>query len=140
MVVKRSRLGKFLACPGFPGCKNIKEFDYDEQGKIVVLAPEKTGQTCPKCSKNMIVKNGRFGKFLACESYPQCKHTEPLPTGLICPNEGCGGDIVKKFSKRGRVFFGCSHYPECHYMANSLAKVQEEHDKKNGKAPKEKSE
>ena len=131
MVVKRSRLGKFLACPGFPNCKNIKEFDYDEQGNIIVLLPEKTGKLCSSCGKNMIVKNGRFGKFLACESYPQCKHTEPLPTGLKCPQ--CGGDIVKKFSRRGRVFFGCSKYPQCHYMANSLLKVQEELNKKNGK-------
>ena len=131
MVVKRSRLGKFLACPGFPQCKNIKEFDYDEQGKISILVPAKTGKVCSKCGKNMIVKNGRFGTFLACEGYPQCKQTEPLPTGLQCPLEGCGGDIVKKFSKRGRIFFGCSHYPDCHYMANSLAKVQEDMNKNN---------
>ncbi|MBN1522349.1 MAG: type I DNA topoisomerase [Candidatus Aureabacteria bacterium] len=133
MVVKRSRLGKFLACPGFPNCKNVKEFDYDEQGRIIVLLPEKTGKTCPSCGKNMIVKNGRFGKFLACENYPQCRHTEPLPTGYRCPREGCSGDVVKKFSKRGRVFFGCSQYPDCHYMANSLAKVQDDINKKNEK-------
>ncbi|MCK5706309.1 MAG: type I DNA topoisomerase [Candidatus Aureabacteria bacterium] len=139
MVVKRSRLGKFLACPGFPSCKNIKEFDYDKEGNIVLVLPEKTDKLCTKCKKNMIVKNGRFGKFLACENYPKCKHTEPLPTGLKCPLVDCGGDIIKKFSKRGRIFFGCSNYPNCHYMANSLAKVQEALDKTNGKELKEKA-
>ena len=87
----------------------------------------------------MIIKNGRFGKFLACAQYPKCKHTEPLPTGLKCPLESCGGDVIKKFSKRGRVFFGCSNYPNCHYIANSLAKVQEALEQKDEKKLHEKA-
>ena len=60
----------------------------------------------------MVVKSGRFGSFLSCANYPKCKTTRPLPTGIPCPREGCGGEITPRRGKRG-VFYGCSNYPGC---------------------------
>lgn len=64
----------------------------------------------------MVVKTGRFGKFLACPGYPECKNTKPLvvETSATCPK--CGGKVIQKKSKRGYVFFGCENYPECNFM------------------------
>jgi DNA topoisomerase-1 len=61
----------------------------------------------------MVYKHGRFGKFLACSGYPACKHIKAQSTGVHCPEEGCGGDIVQKISKRGKVFYSCDRYPKC---------------------------
>ncbi len=63
----------------------------------------------------MVVKTGRFGKFIACSAYPQCKTTKPLALGVKCPQPDCGGDLVQKRTKKGRSFFACSHYPKCEY-------------------------
>lgn len=70
---------------------------------------------CPKCESDLIVKEGRYGKFVACSNYPKCKHTEPYTLGIKCPkcNEG---EITEKRSKKGRVFYGCSSYPKCDFM------------------------
>ncbi len=70
-------------------------------------------ETCPKCSRPMVIKVGRFGKFLACSGYPDCKTTMPylVKTGVACPQ--CGGELVKKVSKKKKVFYGCSNYPQC---------------------------
>jgi DNA topoisomerase-1 len=75
-------------------------------------------ETCPKCQRPMVVKAGRFGKFLACSGYPDCKTTMPygVKTGVSCPL--CGGSIVKRISKKKRVFYGCSKYPKCQFTAN----------------------
>jgi DNA topoisomerase-1 len=65
----------------------------------------------------MVIKTGRFGKFMACTGYPECKATRPMKTGAICPK--CGGDIVERRSRgRGRSFYGCSKYPECDFISN----------------------
>ena len=58
----------------------------------------------------MVIKFGRFGEFLACSGYPECKATRPVPTGIFCPKEGCKGELVERRTKTGRVFFGCSEY------------------------------
>ena len=79
---------------------------------------ETTGETCPKCGKTMVVKVGRFGKFLACSGYPECKTTKPfqIKTGAKCPE--CGGELVQRSYKKGgktRRFYGCSSYPKCKF-------------------------
>lgn len=79
-----------------------------------------TDQMCEKCGKPLAIKWGRYGKFLACTGFPDCSNTKPLPTGVKCPNEGCDGDLVKRSSKRGRPFYGCSNYPNCKFIANKL--------------------
>jgi len=119
-AVKTPRKGRshdpFLGCSGYPKCKNIKNFKRDEFGKIIVLeAPEEIpAGTCPECGKPMVIKTARRGtKFIACTGYPACKHTEPLPTGVACPEPGCTGQMVEKSSRRGKVFYSCSRYPDC---------------------------
>ncbi len=75
-------------------------------------------ETCPNCSRPMVVKVGRFGKFLACSGYPECKTTMPyaVKTGVSCPQ--CGGELVKKISKKKKVFYGCSKFPKCQFAVN----------------------
>ncbi len=86
------------------------------QGVKIKLSEEETDIVCEKCGRNMVVKVGRFGKFLACPGYPECKNTKPLvhKTKAKCPE--CGGDIIEKKTKRGSSFFGCSNYPDCNFM------------------------
>jgi len=83
----------------------------------IKLAVEEVAETCPKCGHPLVVKTGRFGKFLACPKYPDCKFTKPylIKVGVKCPEAGCGGEIVEKRSKKGKVFYGCSNYPKCRF-------------------------
>lgn len=110
MVKKMGRFGRFLACSNYPTCKNTKPLDQDG----VIQETEKTTIGCKLCGGQMVGKVGRFGKYLACENYPTCKNTESLliTTGVACPT--CKeGAIVEKKSKRGKVFYACSRYPDC---------------------------
>ena len=86
------------------------------QGQKIQLQEDITDIKCDKCGRNMVVKVGRFGKFLACPGYPECKTTKPLieETNATCPV--CGGNVIGKKSKRGYQFYGCSNYPECNFM------------------------
>lgn len=115
MIIKWGRHGHFLACPGYPECKSTKEFKKDENGTIEVVEPqiEITDEVCEKCSSPMVMKRGRFGNFLACSQYPECKTTKPLKLGVKCPAQDCGGDLVQKRTKKGKNFFSCSKYPTC---------------------------
>jgi ssDNA-binding Zn-finger/Zn-ribbon topoisomerase 1 len=69
----------------------------------------------------MVIKWGRFGQFLSCSAYPECKNARPIPTGVKCPQPDCGGELVSRRA-RGRRFYGCSRYPDCRYTARRLAK------------------
>ena len=75
-------------------------------------------EICAKCGSKMLIKNGRFGKFLACSKYPDCKITKPFldKIGVSCPVEGCSGEIIRKKTKKGRTFYGCSNYPKCSFV------------------------
>ncbi len=115
MVIKWGRNGKFLACSGYPECKNTKEFVQADTGKIRIVEAEKTEESCPECGRPMVIKKGRYGRFLACSDYPRCKTTKPVSTGVSCPKEGCGGYLIEKGTKRGKVFYACSKYPACNY-------------------------
>jgi len=108
MVIKWGRHGRFLACSAFPECRNTKPLN-NEKNHL-------TEEKCELCGSPMVLKNGRFGKFLACSRYPECKNTKPYSLGIPCP-KGCGGFIVEKKSKRGRIFYGCSNYPKCDFAA-----------------------
>lgn len=90
------------------------------QGVKIKLKEEETDVICDKCGRNMVVKVGRFGKFLACPGYPECKNTKPLvfKTKAKCPE--CGGDVIEKKTKRRTSFYGCSNYPNCHFMTWDL--------------------
>ncbi len=116
MVIKWGRNGRFLACPGYPECKNTKEFREESDGTIVVVPKQtETNEVCDKCGGAMVIKTGRFGRFIACSNYPTCKTTRSLGTGVTCPREGCGGQLVEKRTKKGRVFYSCATYPKCDY-------------------------
>jgi DNA topoisomerase-1 len=117
MVIKWGRNGQFLACSNFPQCKNIKSFEKDEEGKVKVIESEKIEEKCPQCGSDLIVKNGRFGKFIACSNYPRCKFTKPVSLGIRCP-ECKTGEIVEKKNKKGRYFYSCTQYPECKFITN----------------------
>lgn len=112
MVIKFGRFGKFLACTGFPECRNTKPLKQDSEKMEVMTTDEK----CPTCGAPMVIKQGRYGSFLSCSRYPDCKTIKSLAkgTGVTCPE--CGqGELVEKRSKRGKVFYSCNRYPECKF-------------------------
>ena len=116
MNIKWGRNGEFLACENYPDCKSTTDFTKEKDGVIVPKkkeAPEESGEKCEKCGMPMVFKHGRFGRFLACSGYPKCKNIKSESTGVKCPEDGCTGDIVKKVSKRGKVFYSCDNYPKC---------------------------
>lgn len=89
-----------------------------EAPKVELPGPEPIGEACPECGNDLVKKRGRFGEFIACSNYPECKYTRPILStiGVKCPK--CGeGEIVKRKSKKGKTFYGCSRYPECDYVA-----------------------
>ncbi len=127
MVIKKSRRGPFLACSGFPECKNAKNFSRDENGAIRVEAKaeaEETGIVCDKCGKPMVIKMSKRGPFLSCSGYPGCKNAKnfsrdengavrvevPQVSGEVC--EKCGKPMIIKRTRRG-PFLACSGYPDC---------------------------
>ena len=114
MVIKTSRHGKFLACSAYPNCKNTKSLT----GETTKIEP--TDEKCEKCGSPMVIRSGKKGRFMGCSAYPKCRNIKSLPTGVKCPNEGCGGDLIQRRSKKGGIFFGCSKYPECDYITNEL--------------------
>jgi DNA topoisomerase-1 len=110
IVIKWGRNGQFLACTGYPACKNTKEFTRGYDGEIRIVEEEKTDEKCDQCGAEMKVKRGRFGSFLACTRYPECKGTKPISLGVACPKPGCGGYLTEKRSKRNKPFYGCSNW------------------------------
>jgi DNA topoisomerase I len=115
MIVKWGRHGKFLACSKYPECQNTKSLKETSDGSIQVDTDTQTDEKCPKCGADMVVKMGRFGKFLACSKYPECKTAKPISLGIKCPL-GCGGEVVSRGSRRG-VFYGCNKYPDCKFIS-----------------------
>lgn len=117
MVARMGRYGQFLACSGFPDCKNTKDVagrGNGSQGETVDNLEVKK-EKCEKCGKEMIVKQGRFGKFLACSGYPECKNIKNIKKSLG-PCEKCKeGEVVEKRTKTGKKFWGCSRYPKCDF-------------------------
>ncbi len=115
MVLKRGRFGEFMACSGYPECRNTK--------KIVKSAEDYTvkqdiplDEDCPVCGKKLAVKHGRYGEYTACSDYPDCKYIKLKSTGVHCGRSGCTGEIVERKSRRGKTFYGCSNYPDCEFV------------------------
>lgn len=114
LQVRWSRNGPFIACSGYPDCSFSSNYERDEKGKILLVTEnESSGENCDSCGRPMVMKKGRFGVFLACSGYPDCRNTRSLSTGVACPREGCGGQLVERVSKTGRRFYGCNQYPRC---------------------------
>lgn len=112
MILRWGKNGEYIVCSGRPDCKNKKNVKIDNDGKIHVQEAEVKG-VCKVCGGNMVEKTGRYGRFLACSNYPQCKNTEPYYLGFLCPEENCSGRLVEKTSKKKKRFISCSNYPEC---------------------------
>lgn len=120
MVIRWGRNGEFLACAHYPDCKNSQNFKRGEKGEIIPLEKDKLEESeekCEKCGRSMVFRNGRFGKFLACSGYPDCKYIRALGTGVTCPEPGCGGELVQKVSRKGKIFYGCNNYPKCSFAS-----------------------
>ncbi|MDI6698428.1 MAG: type I DNA topoisomerase [Candidatus Saccharicenans sp.] len=111
LVIKEGRYGRFKACSGYPEC------DYKEP--LVKKESKVTDKKCPKCGSPLVHRRGKFGPFIACSNYPKCDYIqrkEKIDTGLPCP-EGCGGTIIKRQTRRGKYFYGCSHFPRCRFAS-----------------------
>lgn len=111
--IRWSRNGPFVACDAYPECNFSSDYKRDEHGKILLVQDQQTGDTCDKCGQPMLLKKGRYGTFLACSGYPECKNTRSRGSGLRCPAENCDGEMVERVGKAGRRFFGCNRYPAC---------------------------
>ena len=120
IVIKLGKFGRFYACSGYPDCRYVASLEGKEQD-----IPE-TNEVCGVCGKPMQVKMGKYGQFLGCTGYPECKNIKPLKepvnTGVVCPLCGKGTLIereVKKGRTKGKLFYGCSEYPDCTYIVNN---------------------
>ncbi len=120
LVYKTGRYGRFLACPGFPECRNTKAID--KEGKPVSKeeskeALETADFKCELCGGDVVLRKGRYGDFYACTSYPTCKFTKPKmdDIGVSCPE--CGARVVAKMGRRRMQFYSCEKYPECKFSS-----------------------
>jgi len=113
LLERWGRFGRFLACERYPDCKYTRNVGDNGQP----AEPQPAGIDCPACGKPMVFKDGRFGRFIACSGYPECKTTRPITIGIKCPQEGCGGELTERRSKRGKFYYGCANYPACKFVA-----------------------
>ncbi len=116
LAIRLGRHGRFIGCTRYPECDYTRDLGDDGRERA---APEIVeGRACPECAAPLHVKQGRYGKFIGCSAYPKCRYIEPLEkpedTGVPCPK--CHqGTLMKRKSRRGKVFYSCSTYPECDY-------------------------
>ena len=96
--------------------KSLEDAEKNMEGKRVKVEDIPTDEICEKCGRPMVIKSGRYGKFVACSGFPECRHAHPLvkDTGGICPE--CGGHMLVRKSAKGRIYYGCSNYPKCNFM------------------------
>ena len=116
LSIRLGRHGRFVGCTNYPECSYTRDLNSDgkeqEEPEIV------EGRKCPECNSDLVIKRGKYGKFIGCSSYPDCRHIEPLEkpkdTGVSCPK--CGsGTMMQRKSRRGKIFYSCSCYPDCDY-------------------------
>ena len=123
--IKIGRNGHFLGCNGYPECTYTRNYTRNEKGRIEPVEPppeEPVDKSCGQCGRPMVNKQGRYGNFLACSGYPECKYTESPEgaraarrTGVACPQDSCDGELMERTSRRGKTFYGCSRYPKCDF-------------------------
>lgn len=121
MLIKRGRYGKFIACSGYPDCRHTSELVGTGAAASQPEKPETEtlDEPCELCGAAMQMRRGRYGRFKACSTYPECKNTVPLlnKVGLPCPEAACSGEVVCRFTRRKRMFYGCSRYPDCAFSS-----------------------
>lgn len=132
LIVRLGKYGKFVGCSGYPECKYMRKIDMDDNGDHENIKPEVIeGRTCPKDSGELLIRNGKYGKFIACSNYPKCKYIENLVKNeefsidnVKCPN--CkDGNIVAKKNRYGNWFYACDNYPNCKTIYNHKPIVQD---------------
>ena len=104
-----------MACPGYnedPPCKTIRKLTQKVQQK----PPVQLEESCPKCGKPLLLRNGQYGEFISCSGYPKCKYIKQELLDVKCPKDG--GDIAVRKTKRGDLFYGCVNYPKCDFASN----------------------
>ena len=107
LVKKFGRNGAFLACPGYPECKHTQPLDQAEM-------PVPVEGVCPLCGSGLVARQGPYGRYIHCVRRPECKFTKPFTLGVPCPQ--CGqGELCEKRSRRGKLFYSCTRYPQCDY-------------------------
>lgn len=118
LLVKPGRYGLFLGCSGYPTCKFTKPYESDGDGEAAQqrAKPQPTDEKCDKCGAGMVIRQGKYGKFIACSAYPKCVNRRPYVGDFKCPRKDCGGKIVPKKTKKYSVFYGCSNYPNCTFV------------------------
>lgn len=111
-TIKWGRNGQFLACSNYPDCTSTFDFTKDYEGKITILPKKWFRDKCPTCGLNLEEKKGKYGRFVRCEEYPKCDTTLPYTIDVTCPK--CKvGKFAEKKSRYGKIFYGCSNYPNC---------------------------
>lgn len=116
LSIRLGRHGRFIGCTNYPECDYTRDLNGDKKEQEEPTIVE--GRKCPECQSDLVIKRGKYGKFIGCSNYPSCRHIEPLEkpedTGVDCPK--CGkGTLMKRKSRRGKIFYSCSTYPECDY-------------------------
>lgn len=108
LVIKEGRYGRFRACSGYPECR-FKESLIKKEAKPL-------DETCPECGSQLVMRKGKYGTFAACSDYPKCKYIkkEKKDTGIPCPLE-CAGTLIRRKTRKGRIFYGCSEFPKCKF-------------------------
>ncbi len=108
LVIKEGKYGRFRACSGYPECR------YKES--LIKKETRPLDETCPECGSQLVVRRGKYGSFTACSNYPKCKYIkkEKKDTGIPCPLE-CNGTLIRRKTRKGRIFYGCSDFPKCKY-------------------------
>jgi DNA topoisomerase-1 len=133
VIIKLGRYGRFYSCTGFVkgkkgqptppgGCDYSAPLEGEEQGPEII-----EGEVCPDCGKPLAKKRGRFGPFIGCTGYPDCKYIKKTvqKTGVTCPL--CGqGELVRRRGRGRSVFYGCERYPDCTFTARELPGKTEE--------------
>jgi len=120
MVLRRGPFGMFMSCPGYnedPPCKTFRKLSQKQQQKQ--SAPQPTGEDCPVCGKQLVLRQGAYGEFVSCSGYPKCKYVKQnIIEGMKCPK--CGqGDLAERKARRGNIFWGCTNYPKCDFTSNN---------------------
>jgi DNA topoisomerase-1 len=115
MALKKGQYGEFLACTGYPKCQNTQNV-VRVNGKAVAQIKQELDEKCPQCGSNLIRRMGKNGEFTSCGNYPECRYTKAETIGVRCP-KCTEGELVKRRSKRRKVFYGCNRYPDCDFVA-----------------------
>lgn len=115
LAIRLGKRGRFVGCTGYPECDYTANVDGESAVEEVEVIEDRK---CPECESDLIIRTGKYGKFIGCSNYPNCKHIEPLEkpedTQVVCP-DCMKGSILKRKSRRGKIFYSCSRYPDCTY-------------------------